>query len=184
MHRKCWPGPRRAPPNLLARSRTERGCSIAPSLLSPIELSGPTLPNRIVIAPMCQYSAEDGRATTWHLIHLGSLALGGAGLLMLEAAAVEPRGQISPADLGLHDDACEQALASLFTLSAAMEGYSAGTWSAPFIATKRTPLELVSMQSTGTTRSESGASSSACRLPHSHNVMITALRLEPNGVTV
>jgi 2,4-dienoyl-CoA reductase-like NADH-dependent reductase (Old Yellow Enzyme family) len=84
---------------------------MAPSLFSPIELGGLTLPNRIVIAPMCQYSAENGRATDWHLIHLGSLALGGAGLLMLEAAAVEPRGRISPADLGLYDDACEQALA-------------------------------------------------------------------------
>ncbi|MEA2757317.1 MAG: hypothetical protein QOJ54_3606 [Aliidongia sp.] len=84
---------------------------MTPSLFSPIELGGLTLPNRIVVAPMCQYSAENGVASDWHLIHLGSLALGGAGLLMLEAAAVEPRGRISPADLGLYDDACEQALA-------------------------------------------------------------------------
>jgi 2,4-dienoyl-CoA reductase-like NADH-dependent reductase (Old Yellow Enzyme family) len=83
---------------------------MASPLFSPLTLGGLTLPNRIAIAPMCQYSAESGVASDWHLLHLGSLALGGAGLLMLEATAVEPRGRISPADLGLYDDACEQAL--------------------------------------------------------------------------
>lgn len=86
---------------------------MASSLFSPLTLGGLTLPNRIAIAPMCQYSAESGVASDWHLIHLGSLALGGAGLLMLEATAVEPRGRISPADLGLYDDVCEQALAGI-----------------------------------------------------------------------
>ena len=59
------------------------------------------LKNRIVIAPMCEYSAIDGNAQDWHMIHLGSLALSGAGLLILEATAVSPEGRISPGDLGL-----------------------------------------------------------------------------------
>ncbi|MEA3122580.1 MAG: hypothetical protein QOH33_2165 [Paraburkholderia sp.] len=69
------------------------------------------LPNRIVIAPMCQYSAEAGSATDWHMIHLGHLALSGAGLLILEATAVSPEGRITPADLGLYCDENEAALA-------------------------------------------------------------------------
>ncbi|SCC95805.1 NADPH dehydrogenase [Thiomonas sp. X19] len=68
------------------------------------------LPNRIVIAPMCQYSAEDGCASDWHLMHLGQLAISGAGLLILEATAVEPAGRITPQDLGLWSDANEAAL--------------------------------------------------------------------------
>ena len=79
-------------------------------LFQPIELAGLTMPNRIVIAPMCQYSAEDGSAVDWHLIHLGHLALSGAGLLILEATAVERDGRITPGDLGLYSDANEQAL--------------------------------------------------------------------------
>jgi len=69
-----------------------------------------TLPNRIVISPMCQYSAERGEATDWHMIHLGHLALSGAGLLCIEATAVEPDGRITAGDLGLWDDATEAAL--------------------------------------------------------------------------
>lgn len=80
-------------------------------LFSAIQIGPLRLDNRIVIAPMCQYSADDGQASDWHLIHLGSLALSGAGLLILEATAVEPRGRISYADLGLWDDASEAALA-------------------------------------------------------------------------
>lgn len=68
------------------------------------------LDNRIVIAPMCQYSADAGKATAWHRIHLGNLALSGAGLLIIEATAVEPEGRISPQDLGLWDDETQQAL--------------------------------------------------------------------------
>ena len=79
-------------------------------LFTPLTLGGLTLANRIVIAPMCQYSAEDGRAGDWHLIHLGSLALSGAGLLILEATAVSPEGRITAGDLGLYDDATERAL--------------------------------------------------------------------------
>jgi NADPH2 dehydrogenase len=80
------------------------------ALFSPITLRGLTLPNRIVISPMCQYSAENGAANEWHMIHLGSLALSGAGLLCLEATAVEAIGRITPGDLGLYDDATEAAL--------------------------------------------------------------------------
>lgn len=79
-------------------------------LFQPVSLDGLTLENRIVIAPMCQYSADEGAATDWHLIHLGNLALSGAGLLIVEATAVEPEGRISPADLGLWSDRTEEAL--------------------------------------------------------------------------
>lgn len=68
------------------------------------------LENRIIIAPMCEYSAVDGNAQDWHMIHLGNLALSGAGLLILEATAVSPEGRISPQDLGLYSDNNERAL--------------------------------------------------------------------------
>ncbi|OYX88546.1 MAG: oxidoreductase, partial [Azorhizobium sp. 32-67-21] len=74
------------------------------ALFTPWSLRGLSLDNRIIIAPMCQYSARDGIASDWHLIHLGNLALSGAGLLILEATAVEPEGRISPGDLGLWSD--------------------------------------------------------------------------------
>jgi 2,4-dienoyl-CoA reductase-like NADH-dependent reductase (Old Yellow Enzyme family) len=80
-------------------------------LFTPIRLGGLELQNRVVIAPMCQYSADHGRATSWHVIHLGHLALSGAGLLILEATAVVPEGRITPGDLGLWDDDTERALA-------------------------------------------------------------------------
>ncbi|XAH23186.1 NADH:flavin oxidoreductase/NADH oxidase [Xylophilus sp. GW821-FHT01B05] len=80
-------------------------------LFTPYAWGALPLPNRIAIAPMCQYSAEDGAATDWHLLHLGHLALSGAAVLFTEAAAVEPEGRISPADLGLYSDATEAALA-------------------------------------------------------------------------
>jgi len=82
-------------------------------LFSPLSLGPLDLPNRIVIAPMCQYSAQDGRVSDWHHIHLGNLALSGAGLLILEATAVEPRGRITHADLGLWNDDQEAAMAAL-----------------------------------------------------------------------
>jgi 2,4-dienoyl-CoA reductase-like NADH-dependent reductase (Old Yellow Enzyme family) len=81
-----------------------------PWLFRPIEIGSLTLPNRIVIAPMCQYSAVDGEMTDWHQIHLGHLALSGAGLLTIEATAVLPEGRISWADVGLWSDACESAI--------------------------------------------------------------------------
>ncbi|SFS05751.1 NADH:flavin oxidoreductase/NADH oxidase [Sphingomonas jatrophae] len=84
---------------------------MTPKLFQPLDVGGLTLANRIVIAPMCQYSAEDGRMTDWHQIHLGQLALSGAALLTIEATAVEPEGRISYADVGLWDDATEAAMA-------------------------------------------------------------------------
>lgn len=81
-----------------------------PKLFEPISFGGLSLDNRIVIAPMCQYSAVDGCMTDWHLIHLGQLSLSGAGLLTIEATAVVPEGRISYADVGLWDDATEDAM--------------------------------------------------------------------------
>ena len=80
------------------------------ALFSPLSLRGMALRNRVVVSPMCQYSASEGRASPWHLLHLGSLALSGAGMLCTEATAVEADGRISPGDLGLFDDATEAAL--------------------------------------------------------------------------
>jgi len=82
-------------------------------LFSPISLGSLQLKNRIAISPMCQYSARAGAATDWHTIHLGHLALSGAGILFIEATAVEPEGRISPEDLGLWSDATEEALAKV-----------------------------------------------------------------------
>ncbi|HWS77826.1 MAG TPA: oxidoreductase, partial [Thermomonas sp.] len=82
-------------------------------LFSPLAIGSLHLANRIVIAPMCQYSAVDGRMTDWHLIHLGQLALSGAALLTIEATAVLPEGRISFGDVGLWDDATEAAMAGV-----------------------------------------------------------------------
>lgn len=79
-------------------------------LFTPLALRDLTLQNRIVVAPMCQYSAQEGQATSWHLMHLGGLAQSGAGLLTIEATAVTPEGRITPGCLGLWDDATEAAL--------------------------------------------------------------------------
>jgi 2,4-dienoyl-CoA reductase-like NADH-dependent reductase (Old Yellow Enzyme family) len=73
-------------------------------LFSPLTLRGTTFRNRIWIAPMCQYSSEDGHPTDWHLVHLGGLARGGAALVMTEATAVTPDGRISPRDAGIWND--------------------------------------------------------------------------------
>lgn len=73
-------------------------------LFSPFRLRELECRNRIFMSPMCQYSAEDGYANHWHLVHYGSRASGGAGLIIVEATAVSPEGRISPADLGLWDD--------------------------------------------------------------------------------
>jgi 2,4-dienoyl-CoA reductase-like NADH-dependent reductase (Old Yellow Enzyme family) len=80
------------------------------ALFSPYTLRSVTLANRIVVSPMCQYSAVDGQAQPWHLMHLGQLALSGAGMLCIEATAVEAEGRITPGDLGLWNDATEAAL--------------------------------------------------------------------------
>jgi 2,4-dienoyl-CoA reductase-like NADH-dependent reductase (Old Yellow Enzyme family) len=85
-------------------------------LFSPLAIRGVTLPNRIVVSPMCQYCAEDGKATSWHLTHLGQLALSGAGMLCIESTSVEPAGRITPGDLGLWDDATEAAFKPVFAV--------------------------------------------------------------------
>ena len=80
------------------------------ALFSPLSLRELTLANRIVVSPMCQYSAKDGNAGDWHLMHLGNLSVSGPGLVMVEATAVEPRGRITYGDLGLYSDDNEAAL--------------------------------------------------------------------------
>ena len=90
----------RRPAPLPATPATRQG----PRLFEPLSFRDVTLRNRIVVSPMCQYSSVDGAPTDWHLVHLGSRAVGGAGLVMVEATAVEPRGRISPEDSGIWDD--------------------------------------------------------------------------------
>lgn len=84
-------------------------------LFEPFSLGSITLPNRIVIAPMCQYSAEDGCMTDWHVIHLGHLALSGAALLTIEATAVSQEGRITYADVGLYSDDAERSIGRTIT---------------------------------------------------------------------
>jgi len=79
-------------------------------LFEPLEVGGLRLANRIVIAPMCQYSAEDGAMTDWHQMHLGQLAMAGAGALTIEATAVSPDGRITYGDVGLYDNRTEDAM--------------------------------------------------------------------------
>ncbi len=74
-------------------------------LFEPLSLRQITLPNRIAVSPMCQYSAQEGLANDWHLVHLGSRAVGGAGLVIVEATAVLPEGRITADDLGIWSDA-------------------------------------------------------------------------------
>jgi len=83
------------------------------NLFRPLTLRGLTLPNRIAVSPMCQYSSQDGLPDDWHLVHLGGLAQGGAGLVLTEAAAVLPEGRISPEDLGLWNMAQAEGLARI-----------------------------------------------------------------------
>ena len=80
-------------------------------LFTPLTIRSVTLSNRIGVSPMCQYSGQDGFTTDWHLVHLGSRAVGGAGLVMTEAVAVSPEGRISPQDLGIWSDAQVEGLA-------------------------------------------------------------------------
>jgi 2,4-dienoyl-CoA reductase-like NADH-dependent reductase (Old Yellow Enzyme family) len=78
--------------------------SISPHLFQPLTIKSVTLRNRIGVSPMCEYSSEDGVATDWHLVHLGSRAVGGAGLVIAEATAVSPEGRITPGDAGIWAD--------------------------------------------------------------------------------
>jgi 2,4-dienoyl-CoA reductase-like NADH-dependent reductase (Old Yellow Enzyme family) len=119
-------------------------------LFDPLPLRGVTLRNRIAVSPMCQYSCVDGLATDWHLVHLGSRAVGGAGLVMAEATAVAPRGRISPDDLGIWSDAHVPPLARVAAfiraqgavpgIQLAHAGRKAGT-RRPWIGGGRLPLD-------------------------------------------
>jgi len=73
-------------------------------LYSPVAIRNITLKNRLAMSPMCQYSAKDGFVSDWHLVHYGTRATGGAGLIIVEATAVRPEGRITPGDLGLWSD--------------------------------------------------------------------------------
>lgn len=85
----------------------------APPLLDPLTIRGVSLRNRIVVSPMCQYSSVEGAANDWHVVHLGTRAVGGAGLVFTEAAAVTAAGRISPQDLGIWKDEHIQGLSAL-----------------------------------------------------------------------
>lgn len=89
------------------------------ALFTPFRLRSVTFPNRLGVAPMCQYSAVDGFANEWHFVHLGARAIGGAGLVLTEATAVSPEGRISPQDLGIWDDAQVAPLARIAAFVAA-----------------------------------------------------------------
>lgn len=97
-------GALRSLPQLATSGALPHRTSVETALFHPFPLAGITLPNRIAVSPMCQYSSEDGFANDWHLVHLGSRAVGGAGLVLTEAAAVTPEGRITPFDLGLWKD--------------------------------------------------------------------------------
>jgi len=89
-------------------------------LLTPLTIRGVRLRNRIVVSPMCQYCATNGAADDWHLVHLGSRAAGGAGLVFVEATAVAPEGRITPGDLGIWSDAHAEPLARIAAFIARM----------------------------------------------------------------
>src|SRR5580698_7373526 len=82
-------------------------------LFSPLKIKSIEFKNRIVVSPMCEYSSEDGFANDWHLVHLGSRAVGGAGLIITEATAVSPEGRITASDLGIWKDAHVEPLARI-----------------------------------------------------------------------
>ena len=112
-----------------------------PHLFDPLTLRSVTLPHRLVVSPMCQYSSVDGFADDWHFVHLGSRAVGGAALVMTEAAAVSAAGRISPQDLGLYDEGhiaglarivrfvhAQQSLAGIQLAHAGRKGSTARPW--------------------------------------------------------
>jgi 2,4-dienoyl-CoA reductase-like NADH-dependent reductase (Old Yellow Enzyme family) len=99
-----------------------------PRLFEPLTLGGLTLPNRIVVSPMCQYICDrrDGVAHDWHLMHLGQFVVAGPGLVFTEATAVSPEGRITPQDLGLYSDECEAALARVVAFARTFGGAKLG----------------------------------------------------------
>ncbi|HSU32055.1 MAG TPA: NADPH dehydrogenase NamA [Bryobacteraceae bacterium] len=94
-------------------SSTVAGGKQTARLFEPLQIRDVLLQNRAVVSPMCQYSAEGGFANDWHLVHLGSRAVGGAGLVIVEATAVEDRGRITPSDLGIWTDQHIEPLARI-----------------------------------------------------------------------
>ncbi len=96
-----------------AASAEVPGAETAVRLFTPLRIRDIEFPNRIVVSPMCQYSCQDGFANDWHLVHLGSRAIGGAGLVIAEGTAVEPRGRISPWDLGIWKEEHVEPLARI-----------------------------------------------------------------------
>lgn len=92
---------------------TSLDASAMSQLFTPLKVREFTFKNRIFVAPMCQYSSEDGMPTDWHLVHLGSRAVGGAALVIMEATAVLPEGRISPADMGIWSDEHAEALSPI-----------------------------------------------------------------------
>jgi 2,4-dienoyl-CoA reductase (NADPH2) len=95
------------------------------TLLDPLSIRGVTLRNRIVVSPMCQYSSVDGFADDWHLVHLGSRAVGGAALVFVEASAVTAQGRITPGDMGIYDDRHIEPLARIARFVERMGGVPA-----------------------------------------------------------
>jgi 2,4-dienoyl-CoA reductase-like NADH-dependent reductase (Old Yellow Enzyme family) len=128
------------------------------SLFAPITFRGRVLPNRIGVSPMCQYSATDGRANDWHLVHLGGLAQGGAGLVLTEATAICAEGRISPQDLGLWEDGQLEPLARVVRfvraqgavagIQLAHAGRKAGT-AAPWLGGGTIPMDQGGWQGVG-----------------------------------
>src|ERR1035437_5449779 len=84
-----------------------------PHLFDPLSIRDVRFANRVFVSPMCEYSSSDGYASDWHLVHLGSRAVGGAGLVLTEATAVVPEGRISPQDLGIWTDNHVEPLARI-----------------------------------------------------------------------
>ncbi|HVA66700.1 MAG TPA: NADH:flavin oxidoreductase/NADH oxidase [Elusimicrobiota bacterium] len=95
------------------REKTARKAMGQPFLFSPLKIRGVEFKNRVFVSPMCQYSSEDGLPTDWHLVHLGSRAVGGAALVVVEATAVSPEGRISPQDSGLWSERHAEAFARI-----------------------------------------------------------------------
>src|SRR3972149_2514172 len=93
------------------RRRRSRGDSMTSKLFTPLQLGGVVLPNRIVVSPMCQYSADDGCMSDWHIVHLGSLACSGAGLVVVEKTGVTREGRITHGCTGIYSDHSEAAMA-------------------------------------------------------------------------
>jgi len=151
-------------------------------LFQPLQIGSLRLANRIAIAPMCQYSASEGTPGDWHLIHLGHLALSGAGLLIVEATAVLPEGRITPGDLGLYSDANEAGIARVLaavrahsSIKVAMQLAHAGRK-----ASSRAPWEGGAQIRLGTPGSWQAVSASA--LPHASGED-PPLALDAGGLT-